>query len=171
MPLFRLHTSQLKETIQDNNPQTPIRLGAIGESECFFLRSMRGWSTGHDGLNEVWNDHARRFGAADGRLLLHLFSACYGEIRLAAKHPIRHHPPCCPYLAPDELRLTALFCSAALGQTENAQFVAHLLFSREALPAVLDAASRLARAYAARGLPVSPSSPLARYGESAAGTA
>ena len=169
MPGLRSHAFHSMEHLSyDEEPL--LRLGAIGESESLFLRSMRGWSKGHEGLTEVWNEYARRFGAADGRLLLHLFCSCYSAIRLAAKRPIRHHAPCCPYLAPDELRLTALFCASALGRVENTLFAAHLLLNHDEMPAVLSAVSRLGSAYAARGLPVSPASPLSHYSESAAGT-
>ena len=67
MASLRNHAFRSTETL-GHKQQTPLRLGAIGEPESFFLRSMRGWSKGHEGLTEVWNEYARRFGAADGRL-------------------------------------------------------------------------------------------------------
>lgn len=149
----------------------PLRLGHLGGAEALFLRSFRGWSQGRECWCEVWNEHAKRFGAADGRLLLHLFCHCHGSVRQAALRPILHHPPYCPYLAPDEARLTAMLSAIALQRPETARFAAHLLLEAEGVSAVQAAMTKLASAYAARGLSVAGDSPLIDYAHEVAGTA
>ena len=149
----------------------PLRLGHLCGAEALFLRSFRGWSQGRECWCEVWNEHAKRFGAADGRLLLHLFCHCHGSVRQAALRPILHHPPYCPYLAPDEARLTAMLSAIALQRPETARFAAHLLLEAEGISAVQAAMTKLASAYAARGLSVTGDSPLIDYAHEVAGTA
>ena len=149
----------------------PLRVGHLSAAEALFLRSFRGWSQGRECWCEVWNEHARRFGAADGRLLLHLFCHCHGAVREAALRPILHHPPCCPYLAPDEARLTAMLSAVALQQPATARFAAHPLLGAQGISTVEDAMTKLAGAYAARGVEVAGNSPLIAYAQEVAGTA
>ena len=164
-------------TVEDTPPNPepcsgqPLRLGQLSSLEALFLRSFRGWSQGRERWCEVWNEHARRFGAADGRLLLHLFCDCHRAVRQAALRHILHHPICCPYLAPDEARLTAMLTAVALEQPETARFAAHLLLEAEGIAAVQTAMTKLAGAYTARGLSVDGSSPLIDYAHEVVGTA
>ena len=171
MPAVRKHLFSQMDDDQGTSLPTPLRVGALCGAEGFFLQSLRGWCQGQECRSRVWNDYAKRFGAADGRLLLHLFCACHGAVRQGASRPIVHHPPCCPYLTPDELRLTAMLCAVALDRIEGARFLAHVLVRSEAVAPVLDTMSALAGAYAARGLTVPPASPAARYSEEALGVA
>ena len=149
----------------------PLRLGELSGAEALFLRSFRGWSQGRECWCEVWNEHAKRFGAADGRLLLHLFCDSYGAVREAALRPILHHPPCCLYLAPDEARLTGMFSALALQRPDTAHFAGRLLLESKGISRVHAAMTKLAGAYAARGLAVAGSSPLIAYAQEVAGTA
>lgn len=149
----------------------PLRLARLGVPEALFLQSMRGWAQGRECWCEVWNDHAKRFGSADGRVLLHLFCRSLAAIRQAARQGIQHHLPCCPYLTTDEARLTAMLHATATGNAPGASFIAHLMLESAKASSVLDAQSALARAYRARGLFFSAASPLARYAEKPLGLA
>ncbi len=171
-PLRKL-PDPLEETqrVPERHDGQPLRLSHLSGAETLFLRSFRGWSQGKECWCEVWNEHAKRFGAADGRLLLHLFCDCHGAVRQAALRPILHHPPYCPYLAPDEARLTAMLSALALQRPETARFAGHLLLEPDGIATVQAAMTKLAGAYAARGLAVAGSSPLIAYAHEVAGTA
>ncbi len=148
-------------------PGDPVtRLGELGEAEVLFVRSLRGWALGVPCWRHVWNEHARRFGGAEGRIVLRAFVAFFDGIRGGARRPILHHPPCCPHLAPDEARILAVLSAAVLEPPDAARFRALTIVEASVVDAVLEAGQILGEAYEQRGLKLR-SGPLLEHEESA----
>ncbi len=143
---------------------TITRLGELGEAEVLFVRSLRGWALGMPCWRQVWNEHARRFGGVEGRIVLRAFVAFFDGIRGGARRPILHHPPCCPHVAPDEARILAVLVAAALEHPDAARFLALTLVEADRADAVLKAGRKLADAYARRGLKLCSRPPLEHEG-------
>ncbi len=140
------------------------RLGELGEAEVLFVRSLRGWALGVPCWRQVWNEHARRFGGAEGRIVLRAFVAFFDGIRGGARRQILHHPPCCPHLAPDEAEILGVLLATVLEHADAARFRALTLVEADRVEAVLEAGRSLALAYERRGLKLLGGPPLEHEG-------
>jgi len=93
---------------------SPTKLTDLTPAERFVVRAFRRWVAAMGGPEMsahgavAWNDFARGFGTADGKVALSAFVAMVHGIARAARRPIRCHRPCCLGLSADELWIVRL---------------------------------------------------------------
>lgn len=140
--------------------KNPIRVDDLYPCEQQLIRSFRRWVSGEAYWAHAWNDVAMHFGGATGKSVMHGLVRLIGCMRGTAERQILHHAPCCPCLAPDELRLINLIGAAAEGNENRARALAAdlLLLGNWRGPSddarcigVADAACALARTMALSG--------------------
>lgn len=92
----------------------------LASAEIFLLRSFRYWISGlknnaphHWSL--VWNDFAKRFGAADAKTALCGFFGVMKALQTHARRKVRHYPACCSHITGDEEAMVAFFSACQKG--------------------------------------------------------
>ena len=126
---------------------------ALEETETsaqIVLWGFRRWIVGMTGnaphlWAQVWNDFARRFGSHDGREALNGLVGCIKVLQIEASRPIRHYPPCCRYVSPDESQFVALVAACQQDDELTSRRSAEALVRENGIDDLVDAARRLAR--------------------------
>lgn len=132
---------------------------AQNQDLAFLLRSFRLWLIGlrhnaPDCLGQVWNDFAGRFGSTDGKQALAALANTVKVIQLNARRQIRHHPPCCRYLAPDEVGFFSFIAACQTDDGGLSQRHAEWLVKETGREALLKAGSSLAQVLQQQGLAI-----------------
>jgi hypothetical protein len=140
--------------------------GDLLQGEEVVLRSLRLWIIGLRSnaphcWSRVWNDFAKRFGTKDAGLALSGLAGCIKTLQLNARRKIRHHPPCCRYLAPDEVSFLGFIGACQRADWMLSRHKAEWLVQADGIGDLLEAGSRLAAVLAEHGLMVRdrPASP------------
>lgn len=115
--------------------------------------SVRRWLDGPEAQAEVWNAFATALGAERGRCALRAFEAYLGAIATAATRRLCRHAASCPCVGRDEADLAAIVSLAGRGEMAGAAEHAARIVPPERLPAVLMAATELARLVAGCDVP------------------
>lgn len=127
---------------------------------AFLLRNFRLWLIGlrhnaPDCLTQVWNDFAGRFGIDEGKHALAALANSIKAIQLNARRQIRHHPPCCRYMAPDEANFLGFIAACQSGNHSLSRQRAEWLVKQSGREELLAAGQRLAQLLHRQGLVLS----------------
>ena len=130
-------------------------------AQTFFLWCFRGWVQGlrdndADQWTAVWNECARRFGAADGRRLVSSLARCVNLLRRHALADFGYHQPCCPLRSAEEHALVDVFAATATGQARRAVGHAQALVLPHGVGDMIEAVSQIALVLGRHNLPLRP---------------
>ncbi len=128
----------------------PSAVSELDGAERMVARWLRQWSAG---LREnaagrwalVWTAFTREFGAEDGKAALSGLAAMMMELQGGARRRIRVHPPCCPYLGADEIRLIGFVAVCQRQEWPRARALAEEMVRPDGVGVMLEAGARLAR--------------------------
>lgn len=126
-------------------------------SERFIVWSFRRWvlglkqnSAAH--WDMVWSEFSRQLGDQDGRDALSGFAGMVKALQGSARRRVRHHPPCCPYLAADEVCILCFVTACQNGQLQLARSLAEWLVKTQGVEEMVAAGRRLGELMQCHGL-------------------
>jgi len=146
-----------RSAVLDQIPPWPASMTELTEAERFFIDAFRRWVTGlrrNDGRhwNPVRYEFERRLGTPDDAAALAGLAWLVGGLMLHARRPVRHHRPCCPYVASDEIRLTGLIAACQSGSLDVGEDLAAWLVTGNGIGPMLDAGLALGALMGRHGL-------------------
>jgi hypothetical protein len=131
-----------------NEYSKPTSTLDLNPTEILIVWSFRRWASGlrqNDGAHWklIWAEFGRLFGPRDLNKALTEFITIMRMIQAHARRPMRHHQPCCPCLAPDEVMLLCLVGACQSGQTYLAQRLANWMVKPEGVTKLVQAGENL----------------------------
>ena len=131
----------------------PAAMAELTEAEHLIAWALRHWVLGlRSGTSRtwtlVWNEFARRLGAADGKAALSALLRLIAALQEHAHRPLHVHRPCCPCLDADEFSLVALVAACQKGRWPLARTRAEWLADGNGVGDLLEAGDALGRALA-----------------------
>ncbi|MBL4722102.1 MAG: hypothetical protein JKY20_13365 [Alphaproteobacteria bacterium] len=138
------------ETNQNKYQKTskPTSTLELDPSEIFIVWSFRRWATGlrqNNGVHWklIWNEFSRQFGTRNSSKALTEFVTIMRMIQAHARRPMRHHQPCCPCLAADEVMLICLIAACQTPQGHMARRLASWMVKPDGIDSLLKAGGNL----------------------------